>query len=163
MMQIIPIQILKKTSSEKEDYLKANDLLNSLTANEKERLAIDYDDWADQDKINLDWSIEAIWALTWAAGKHSDLTFNTCVEDSLASMFPDLQEEEPALTFIKNFSLLPKKVIFKELDKFYRVHWFTKHNREDERVNLSIIMERRKALEWVCDTSLDWDDIPLDT
>jgi len=150
-----------------EDYLSSNGLMNSLTANEKERLSRNFDDWSDQEKIDINWSIEAIWALVWIGGKHSNLTFNTFVEDSLASMLPQFQEKEPVDSFIKNFSLLSKKLIFKELDKFYRAHWFARNSSlegtQNEQVNLSIVMERRKALEWVCDASLDWDDIPLDT
>jgi len=53
------------------------------------------------------------------------------------------------------------------LDYFYRAHWVARNSNlngiKDDKVNMSIIMERRKAHEWVCDSSVDWDDISLDT
>ncbi|MBK1855241.1 DUF4272 domain-containing protein [Verrucomicrobiaceae bacterium 5K15] len=150
-----------------ENYLQSNSLLGGLTDCERERLSRSYDEWPQQDKINLDWSMDAIWALMWCGGKHSNLSFNTCVEDSLASMLPAFETNEPADDCINHFKLFSKRAIFIELDKFYRVHWYARNNSlsgiTDERVNLSIIMERRKALEWVCDANLDWEDISLDT
>ncbi|TQV75192.1 DUF4272 domain-containing protein [Aliikangiella marina] len=150
-----------------EDYLKRNRLYTALTKKEKRLLTLGLDEWPNQDRIDLEWSIEAIWSLQWAGGKHNNLTFNTFVEDSLASMLPDFARNETADEFIKSFTLLDKEKIFTELDKFYRAHWYARNvqlkNNRDDRVNLSIIMERRKALEWICDKSLDWDDVPLDT
>jgi hypothetical protein len=148
-------------------YLDSNGLSESLTTDENERLSKQYNDWSDQEKTNLDWSIEAIWALMWCGGKHDILTFNTSVEDTLSSMLPAFHTNENPSSFISDYKLRTKKTIFTELDKFYRVHWFSKNNSlsniEDKQVNNSIIMERRKALEWVCDEQLEWDDIPLDT
>jgi len=150
-----------------ENYLESNDLTKELTINEKELLSKDYNDWSQQDQINLEWSMDAIWALVWAGGQHPHLTFNTSIENTLSSMLPQFHENEEAETCIKSFKLLPNKTLFKELDKFYRAHWYARNNkltgRNDDKVNLSMIMERRKALEWICDTNLQWDDIPLDT
>lgn len=150
-----------------KDYLESNNLLDSMTLGEKDRLSKSYNDWSEQDKVNLDWSMDAIWALMWCGGKHNNLSFNTGVGDTLASMTPSFHENEPALHRINDFKLIDLKTIFTELDKFYRVHWFARNNRlsgtNDNRVNQSIVMERRKALEWVCDSRLEWDDISLDT
>jgi hypothetical protein len=53
------------------------------------------------------------------------------------------------------------------LGYFFRVHWVARNNNLnmiiDDKAGLSIIMERRRVLEWGCDSSLEWDDIFLDT
>jgi hypothetical protein len=150
-----------------ESYLKSNDLYQNLTTLEKKQLSTEIEKWPEQERIDLDWSIEAVWALQWVGGKHESLTFNTYVEDSLSSMLPEFHKNESAQNYIESFILLSEEKIFTELDKFYRAHWFAKNNdltnNKNDKVHTSIIMERRKALEWVCDKSLTWDDISLDT
>jgi hypothetical protein len=53
------------------------------------------------------------------------------------------------------------------LDLYYRAHWFIVdgyvNGYETGDFDGGVIVERRKALEWVLDDTLDWDDIPLDT
>ena len=60
-------------------YLKDNDLLDSVTAEENRLLQTEHDKLDDQEKIDLYWVIEAIWALAWVGGKHDNLTLNTGV------------------------------------------------------------------------------------
>ena len=99
--------------------------------------------------------------------KHKELTLNTSIEDTLAAMFPSIEDNEPVDEFIKDYKLRPEAEIFSILEYFYRAHWVARNNSlncvKDDKVDLSIIMERRRALEWVCDSSLEWDDISLDT
>ena len=53
------------------------------------------------------------------------------------------------------------------LDKIYRAHWFARNNElkgeKSEKVDLDIIIERRKALEYTCYKEFEWDEISLDT
>ncbi|MEZ9495842.1 DUF4272 domain-containing protein [Vibrio splendidus] len=108
-----------------------------------------------------------MWALAWVGGKHDNLTLNTGVESSLAGMLPNFHEEEPAKNFIDSFSSRKQADIFEKLDMFYRAHWFARNNelsgKDSSLVDLSIIMERRKAFEWVSDNHEQWDDISLST
>jgi hypothetical protein len=150
-----------------KNYLIKNDIINSLSPKEHKLLEANYADLKEQDQINLHWSIEAIWALTWVGKKHKNLSFNTSVEDNLAEMLPNFEQSESPKKFITSFKILKHKDIFNELDQFYRAHWFAMKNnlsgQESPLVNLSIIMERRKSLEWVSDASTSWDEISLDT
>ena len=113
---------------------------------------------SNQQKVNLSWSIEAIWALTWVGNKHKNLTFNTIVEDTLASSLPDFKNNESSNNFISNFECRSENEIYKKLDLFYRAHWFAKHKNlngeKTDLVNHSIIIERRTALEWVSNNSI---------
>lgn len=148
-------------------YLDDNELLSELTESEMQKLEKTYENWEEQDKTNLYWSIEAIWTFAWIGEKHSNLTFNTGVEETLASYLPNFQTNEPAKEFIENFTIRPEVEIVTMLDLFYRAHWFAKNisikGQESSMVDLDIIMERRKALEWVCNIEESWDDITLDT
>ena len=148
-------------------YLKENGLIDQLTAEETKLLEEDFDDITDQQKVNLSWSVEAIWALTWVCKKHRNLTFNTPVEDSLASTLPDFQASESINTLMSKFKSRPEVEVYKMLDLFYRAHWFARNNglngKESDLVNHSIIMERRTALEWVCNRKVAWDEVDLST
>lgn len=48
--------------------------------------------------------------------------------------------------------------------RYHRLHWRTRDDRLNGRdsgdVDLSVIMERRKSLEWILDAECDWDDVP---
>ena len=148
-------------------WLKENQLDDSVTAHESQLLGTDFGDLPQQRQIDVYWFIEAIWALAWVGELHQNLSLNTPVEDSLAAMLPSVEKMERTEKFVHDFALRGESEIFSTLDYFYRAHWFARNcqlaGSESDLANLDIIMERRKALEWVCDSSLDWDDVPLDT
>jgi hypothetical protein len=150
-----------------KDYLNENNLLDAISPKEREIIEKGYENLKDQEKTNLYWSIEAVWALAWVGSMHQELTFNTSVESSLSSMLPNFQEKESPNEFIKNFRIRSKKEIFKQVDIFYRAHWFARDNdlngKTSPSVDLDIIMERRKALEWVFDREETWDEVSLNT
>ena len=149
------------------NWLKENQLYGKITAHESQLLETEYSDLPQQSQTDVYWFVEAIWALAWVGGLHSNLSLNTPVEDSLASLLPSVEQMEPAEEFVRGFTLRDESEVFETLDYFYRAHWFARNSQivgsKSDRVDLDIIMERRKALEWVCDSSLDWDEIPLDT
>lgn len=150
-----------------KEYLDENGLLEALSSEENEILNTGYENLNEQQKTNLYWTIEAIWALAWAGQKHESLTWNTGVEGSLASMLPNFAEKEAAQSFVASYRLRSKKELFSKLDMLYRAHWFARQRdlqgEKSTLVDLDIVMERRKALEWVCDAEQEWDEISLDT
>ncbi len=149
------------------DWLKENCLDDHVTAQESQLLENDFSELPQQRQTDVYWFIEAIWALAWVGKFHAKLSLNTPVEDSLASMLPSVEQAEPTEEFVRTFTLRDESEIYETLDYFYRAHWFARNTQlaglESALVDLDIIMERRKALEWVCYSSLDWDDVPLDT
>ena len=148
-------------------WIETNKLTETLTTEESEFLNQDYKELSEQNQINIYWYVETIWTFAWIGGLHSHLTFNTGVEDTLASYLPNIERNESAKPFIDKFKLRSEVEIFTMLDKFYRAHWFARNNNlkgiTSDKVDLDIIMERRKALEFACYKELDWDDISLDT
>lgn len=149
------------------NWIIENQLTDYLTRQEQNYLKSNYDKLPEQDQIDIYWFVEAIWTFAWIGGLHNKLTLNTGVEDSLASMIPNIQKNECAKSFIKTFKSRSEIDVFKTLDKFYRAHWFAKNNnltgKKSESVDLDIIMERRKALEYACYDEYQWDEISLDT
>lgn len=155
-----PKDIIKK-------WLEENELIEYLNEEEFEYLKTDYSKLPEQTKTDIYWFVEAIWTFAWIGGLHNNLTLNTGVEDSLASLIPNIAKNEPVEKFISNFRLRNEVEIFEMLDKFYRAHWFARNNnltgKQSDKVDLDIIMERRKALEFTVYKEFDWDEISLDT
>jgi hypothetical protein len=155
-----PNEIIKK-------WLDENGLLDDLTEKELNFLDTQYEDLPEQSQTDIYWCVEAIWAFAWIGGLHNNLTFNTGVEDSLVTLIPNIQQSESTEQFISNFELRKQSEVFEMLDKFYRTHWFARNNNlaggKSDKVDLDIIIERRKALEYAVYKELEWDDISLDT
>ncbi len=149
------------------NWIFDNALLDALTAEELKFLESNYKELPEQNQTDIYWYIEAVWTFAWIGGLHDNLTFNTGVEDSLASMTPNIKNKESAKTFINSFQLRAHTEIFDMLDKFYRAHWFARNNnlseKKSNKVDLDIITERRKALEYTCYKQYQWDEITLDT
>jgi hypothetical protein len=134
----------------------------------RERALLDAPELTEQNRIDLYWYIEALWALAWVGGLIADLSIDEPVGDSLASLLPDIERGEGGDTFKAGFALRPFTDIFQMLDVYFRAHWYAR----DGQLNgystgvfkLDIIMERRKALEWVSDRTIgDWDETPEST
>ena len=142
-------------------WIEENDLMDQLTEQERQFLKKDFRELSEQAQTNIYWFVEAIWAFAWIGGLHDNLTLNSEV------YIPNIEKNEPAAPFIKRFSLRPQIELISMLDKFYRAHWFARNNRlrgvVSNKVNLDLIMERRKALEYTCYQQKDWDNISLDT
>lgn len=150
-----------------KNWILENQLENSLTVKENRFLDIEYKDLTDQEKNDIYWYVESVWTFAWAAGLHNNLTLNTGVEGSLSDLTPNIANNASAKSFITNFKLQGEKKIFIMLDKLYRAHWFARNNNlkgiTSKYVDLDIIMERRKALEYICFKNEEWDEITLDT
>jgi hypothetical protein len=150
-----------------KSWIEKNGLIENLTEKEKEYLKVDYKELPEQDRINIYWYVEALWTFAWIGGMHESLSFNTGVEDSLATMLPNIANGDLAEPFISKYKLRKQSEIFEILDKFYRAHWFARNNNlqgiESEKADLDIIMERRKALEFTCYSYNEWNEISLDT
>lgn len=150
-----------------QSWLEENNLIQFLTKKEKYILKTNFEDLQEQDKIDVYWYLESIWAFAWAGGLHNNLTFNSEAEETLASLIPNIQLNEKTDDFILNFELRDNNEIFETLDKFYRAHWFARRTSfkkgENNIVDLDIIIERRKALEYICYHEYTWDDIPMGT
>jgi hypothetical protein len=56
---------------------------------------------------------------------------------------------------------VPDDELFVLRDTYFLLHRLVRHGHSN--LNTSVVVERRKALEWMADDRLEWDDMPLDT
>jgi hypothetical protein len=150
-----------------KDWITRNGLAKDLSGSERDILERDDDDLTEQQRINLYWCIEALWTLVWAGQLIDDLPFDEGVGNTLASLCPALQRNEDGSKLSKKMRLRSSEELFRMLDLYYRLHWWTRNaqliGQETGEVRLDIIMERRKALEWVMDPACDWDSVEMST
>jgi hypothetical protein len=149
------------------DWIEANGSDAGLTSWERTILSQDNDQLADQDRTNLYWYIEALWALAWIGSLIPDLDVIEPVGDHLASLMPNLQRGESASQLRQTMRIRPFPELYRMLDFYDRAHWYARDGQLNGygtgRFSLDVIMERRRALEWAIDRSADWDDYPQDT
>lgn len=147
-------------------WIKANQLEFSLS--QHARAMLTNESVTEQEAINLYWYVEALWAMVWAGQLTEDLAINQPVGGHLASLLPNLQVNEDGSGFRRRFRLRPFEEIYSMLDLYYRAHWYARDGQlnhySTEPFNLDVIMERRRALEWISDRQLaDWEDTPDNT
>ncbi|MCW3062787.1 MAG: hypothetical protein JWQ02_4608 [Capsulimonas sp.] len=155
-----PITVIKK-------WIADNGLTSHLSSKERALLEKRNEDLTDQEKANLHWSMEAVWALIWAGGLTGDIPIDAPVSNTMASLLPNLQKNESSAAFTRKVRLRPYTELYPMLDLYYRAHWSTEnarlHGGSSGKISGDIIMERRKALEWLMDSTSDWDDVEMST
>jgi hypothetical protein len=149
------------------DWLRRHELVPFLSASEKAILNKEASEVTDQELTSLWWYIEALWALLWATRLVEKMPFTEPVPDTMASHCPNLQLNEGPARFTEHMELRSYDEIYKERDLYYRVMWCCRHfqltGRTHPNFNMDVVMERRKALEWIMNSELEWDDVPMDT
>lgn len=139
-------------------------IVNHLT--NKEKIFLDTGEITSQDIINFSWNKESIKMLLWIGSLINEDFRKTFSECDFSNYYKFIPPEKTNSLFEDNVILREKKQIFEYLDFYYCLHWyckhFSKHNKFDK-LNFSVVLERRKALEWVTHPNFDWDNIPLDT
>ncbi|MBT1700279.1 DUF4272 domain-containing protein [Fulvivirgaceae bacterium PWU4] len=113
------------------DFLKTERLWDSVSGEEK--LLFEKDRLTDQDKINISWRSESIWALLWTINKVDQLDLPTD-EVNIADIVDRLPEfMNSSVDFIKSSTIRSVSEILDQSDLIYRLHW-----RQD---NLNWIMQ----------------------
>ena len=149
------------------NWLEHHELTTFLSESEQSILARQTEDLSEQERTNLFWYIEALWAFLWATKLVETINFTTNVPDTMAAKCPNLQQNEGTGKFAERMELRGYDELYRERDLYYRVMWHARQvslkGNTDERFDMSRTMERRRALSWILDASLDWDDVPQDT
>lgn len=134
--------------------------------NQKEKRVVD-GTYTMQDAIDLDWEYETLWSLLYALSLVNDIKNGGDICDcnyviGLFCKFPALEE------FKSRCKLRNIEEILDTLDLYYRYHWACVEkqiNSETKIGNLnpSVVVERRRGLEWLISEEQDWYNISLDT
>ncbi len=148
-------------------WIDREGLRGVLSAKERELLKKPAATMTEQERIDIYWYIEALWAFMWATNVIEDMPFDRSVEDFMANLCPNLQADEDASKFRLRMKLRPYAELYAMRDLCFRFHWWTRdahlNGQDTGAVRLDVVMERRRALEWILDRQSDWDDVPLNT
>ena len=149
-------------------WIQDNGLEGAPSRRERALLGIREGELTQQDRIDLYWYIEALWAFAWAGKLIPDLPIDKPVGDNLASLLPNIENGERGDAFRTAYALRSFADIFQMLDIYFRAHWYARDGQlsgyATGAFNLDIIMERRRALEWISDRTIgDWDETPEST
>lgn len=123
--------------------------------------------YSKQDAINIDWEYETYWALVWALGLIDNISDASNICDCKKAI--DLVAGKQSFDdFKKECKLRDVEEILDMLDLFYRYHWATTEKRINPKtpignLNPSVVVERRRGLEWLISNEKDWYNISLDT
>lgn len=148
------------------DFLKTNSLWDKVSPDEKE--LFQKEELTDQETANISWRSEGVWLLLWTINKVDKLELPTEQVEipKIVSRLPEFLTDPTE--FIKSAIIRPTTEILDQSDLIYRLHWATRNadlNNQPMPANLdlSIIMERHYAINWVTFYADEWDEISTDT
>lgn len=137
-----------------------------LTAREATWLELDYSAIPEQDKADIAWSLDALWALMWAGNLVESIDFWSPIPDTMYELCPHIRDGDGPEKFANKMKIRSFDEIYRSLDLYYRLHWYAfQYQIRDEFgvFDLSRFIERRKALEWLVSPNLNWDNVSLST
>ena len=132
--------------------------------NEKEKRILDgtYD---QQDVIDMGWSYEAYWALCWSLGLIRDISdaSSICDCDKAISF---LTRADSLAGFAKKCKLRKVKEILDMQDLYFRYNWAINQAKVSAEtslgdLNTSVVIERRRGLEWILSSVDDWNELAM--
>jgi hypothetical protein len=141
------------------NWLSKENLINFLSESENSFFS------SKKNDFTFKYQIESLWALVWALNFFKELDFSKYCGESLISFLPNLKDSQDSKAFIEKATLRSEKEIIQTLDLSYCLHWAIRNseiNNQHLKIQPYVIMQRRKALEWLCSDS-SWDDVNLDT
>jgi len=133
--------------------------------NSKEKRIID-GTYSFQDAVDMDWAYEAYWSLCWCLGLVDDISDGSEVCDCQKAI-RFVSKCKSTEEFINKCNLRNKEEILDMLDLYFRYNWAindTKVNPEATigDINPSIVIERRRGLEWIVSDEEDWYDLTME-
>ena len=166
---LVYLAYVSEVPDEKEnviEFLKTNLLWDKVSPDEK--VLFQKEELTDQETTNISWRSEGVWLLLWTINKVDKLELPTEQVEipNIVSRLPEFLTDPTE--FIKNAIVRPTTEILDQSDLVYRLHWATRNadlNNQPMPANLdlSIIMERHYAINWVTFYADEWDEISTDT
>ena len=148
------------------EWLTKEELLAHLSPDEAAILAKNDAQLTEQELTNLRWNLEGLWAMMWATQMVHELDPVKWCGDNMASLLPNLEQGQSNKKLAGLQSIRPAAELCRMLDFYYRLHWYCVDERIQDRaatVSESLVYERRKALEWICNSRYEWDDVEMST
>lgn len=132
---------------------------------DKERRILE-NNYSKQDVVDIIWTYESVFTLMWAIGYKADKyeldVSKICSGDAVIF---DMREIANGTNFIPN---LKKEKVLNVLDLFYCYHWACVEKQIHPEtpignIDYEVVVERRRALEWLINDEKDWFNIELNT
>lgn len=140
------------------EFMKEYEFWEGVSAYEK--TALMRAKFSKQEEIDFSWYKESLYALFWSLGFVKKMSFPV-EECDVIPFLKEIPPDKDFQDFLLKINLRTKIEIERELDFYYCLHWMSRH--QNTNLNESVVIERRKALEWVANKELKWDNILLDT
>lgn len=148
------------------EFLKTNFLWNKVSPAEKE--LFQKEELTRQETANISWRSEGVLLLLWTINKVDklELPIEQVEIPEIVSRLPEFLTDPSE--FIKSSIIRPTTEILDQSDLIYRLHWATRSANLNNQpmpanLDLSIIMERHYAINWVTFYADEWDEISTDT
>lgn len=111
--------------------------------------------------------VEGLNAFAWALGVVKSMHFDSVCDNTLIKLFPDIKNGKSSSEYRDQSQLRSIEEILSVCDLAYCLHWAVRDADVNNRdlpgcVASHVIVERRRALEWML-TTKDWDEVSLDT
>ncbi len=119
--------------------------------------------------VNVSWTVECSYSLAWVLGLITTEEMEAPGEpEGDHGLFQFIQPFHNFEDFKASCNLRQPSEIMDMLDLYYNYHWACVDNRLTPdtncgELNEEVVMERRKALEWLICKDKNWDSISLDT
>lgn len=145
-------------------WLDREGLIDSLADSERQFFKSEMD---PRQKASAQWQIEALWALAWCVKCHESLNFGDSCADDFIQLLPDIVKDDSTKSFRSGRTQRAREDIIAKADLSYCLHWAVrdaeiKGQPIPGKVPGNVVIERRRALEWVIG-DVAWDNVELDT
>ncbi len=145
--------------------LEDNNLLDYINSKEI-RL---YDGtYSQMDVDDISWTFECLGVLLWSLGLMNDFNINDSSQNvSISNCMKTMLQFSNFEDFKKACKLKSEEEILDKADLYYCYQWAIIENKwhadiSAGNLNPEIVLERRRALEWLISPEFDWYDINLD-
>ncbi len=169
ILVLVYLAYISEVPDEREniiDFLKTNSLWDKVSQDEKD--LFQKEELTELETANISWRSEGVWLLLWTINKVDKLVLPTEQVEipEIISRLPKFLTDPSE--FIKTAIVRQTTEILDVSDLIYRLHWVTRNADLNNQpmpanLNLSTIMERHYAINWVTIYADEWDEISTDT
>ena len=159
----------KELNDEKELLMNRMKELDSLSALFPSEKALIGGTVSDKDALQLTWGVECCYMLMWVMGFiETSEAIDACDECDPQTIIRILNSFDSLNEMMEKCKIREQGQILDMLDLYYNYHWACVDKSVRPETNCGeliggVVMERRKALEWLFDEENDWSEISLDT